>query len=92
MSNTFNFHAENQQNQVGDNNSQTMNIAGGGVELEAFLKALEATIKEVEPEQVEALPEDQQLQVPGLYSQAVHLLPELQSHDRGCPRRRNSLV
>lgn len=57
MSNTFNFHAENQQNQIGDNNSQTMNIAGGGVDLEAFLTKLEATIKDVEPEQVETLPE-----------------------------------
>jgi hypothetical protein len=60
MSNTINFNANNQQNQVGDNNnnSQTMNnAANDGIDLEAFLKALEATIKEVEPEQVEAVPE-----------------------------------
>jgi hypothetical protein len=40
MSNTFNFNATNQQNQIGDNNTQNMTVEGG-LSLEGFLKGIE---------------------------------------------------
>lgn len=51
MSNTFNFNATNQQNQIGDNNTQNMTVEGG-LSLEGFLKGLENAF---EPERVEVV-------------------------------------
>ena len=53
MSNTFNFNATNQQNQIGDNNTQNMTVEGG-LSLEGFLKGLENIMTE---EPAESMPE-----------------------------------
>lgn len=45
MSNTFNFNATNQQNQIGDNNTQNMTVQGG-LSLEGFLTAIENIVKQ----------------------------------------------
>jgi hypothetical protein len=54
MSHTFNFNAANQQNQIGDNNTQTMNISSDSIGLEEFLTGLENTFK---PDGDKSMPE-----------------------------------
>lgn len=57
----FVFHGDDHFIQTGEHAVGTKNTfkdGSKGVDLEAFLTKLEATIKEVEPEQVETLPED----------------------------------
>jgi hypothetical protein len=43
---SFHFNATNQQNQIGDNNTQTQNIAGGeSLDIEKFFAALAKTLE-----------------------------------------------
>jgi hypothetical protein len=57
---SFVFHGDSHFIQTGENAKGVQNNYKNGdnpIDLEAFLKALEATVKEVEPQQIETLPE-----------------------------------